>query len=76
MITSIEIVVNLNLKKKLAKVQKTIVMMVTALGEIFSVGYRSVVPQNEMTQVFTILYIFRTASPFSRVQINLKIYVN
>ena len=42
--------------------------MVMALGETFinKVGYRSVVSQNEITWVFKILDIFRTASPFSR----------
>ena len=43
-------------------------MMVMALNEAFlnnKVGNRSVVSQNEITWVFKIPYIVRTASPFS-----------
>ena len=36
----------------------------------YKVGYRLVVSQIEITEVFTVLDIFRTASPSSRVQIN------
>ena len=34
------------------------------------VGYRWVVSQNKITLFFKIVYVFRTASPLSRVQIN------
>ena len=46
----------------------------TFVEKMNEVGYRSVVSQNELAKVFKILYIFQTAAPFSRVQINTHVY--
>ena len=46
--------------------------MAMALVDTFlniEAGYRSVVSKNEIEQLIKLLDIFRTASPFSRVQI-------
>ena len=50
-------------------------IMAMTLGETLfnkKIGYRSAVPQNEITWVFKILHM-RTASPFSKVQNNTHI---
>ena len=52
-----------------------LLVMVMELGEAFlnnKVGYCSVVSQNEITWIFNILDIFRTASPFSKEYVEYK----
>ena len=51
-------------------------IMMVALGEIFLICYRSVVSQNEITKIFTILDEYQTTIPFSRVEMWLIIVLS